>query len=411
MSPREFLFLQGPCSPLFRRLAASLRAQGAHVHKVHFNAGDAAFWAGPATLYRGTLATLPAWTADVLRRRQSSDLVLFGDCRPVHEAAIASAQALGVRVHVLEEGYLRPYWYTLERDGVNHRSRLPRDPRWFLEAARGLPPPPAPVQFHQTFAIRAAHDVVYHLGSALNPVLTPHYRTHANRPAPLEYAGFLRRSLRQRRRAAQARGWTADWMRAHPRYFLLPLQLDHDSQIRRHSRFAGMVEVVHEVMRSFAAHAPADSGLLIKSHPLDFRWRSLEGEVRAARARFGLEQRVHFVEVGDLPRQVGGAAGVVTVNSTVGTLALQAGRPVMALGEALYALPGLVFTEGLDAFWRGGVPPDPALLRSFEQVVLHATQINGGLYGRAAIDVGLAAATARLLAARSPLEELMRAGA
>jgi len=411
MTQRRFLFLQGVSSPMFRRLAKALRERGAAVHKVNFNMGDWAYWgANEASHFRAPLPALPAWLTALVNRLHSTDLMLFGDCRPVHQAALALAPALGLRVHVMEEGYFRPYWFTLERDGVNARSQLPRDPRWYLETGRALPKLPPPVHFTQRFRVRALHDVAYHAAGVLNPLGFPHYRTHAGRIAPLEYAGFLRRALRLRLSAARDEALSRQWLEQGRPFYLLPLQLDHDSQIRQHSRFAGMAEVVEEVLVSFARHAPGDAGLMIKNHPLDYRWRSLEAQTKARCAALGIGHRVCYLETGDLQTLVASAEGVVTINSTVGTLALAAGRPVIALGKAIYHMDGLSFEGQLDAFWRDGTPPDPVLYARFERVVMHTTQINGGLFGRRAIALGLGQAADRLLSPRSVLEDLLEAG-
>lgn len=53
-----------------------------------------------------------------------TDLVIYRDTRPFHKAAIDAAKELGIRVHRFEEGYLRSYWCTYERGGVNGYSRL-----------------------------------------------------------------------------------------------------------------------------------------------------------------------------------------------------------------------------------------------------------------------------------------------
>ncbi len=53
-----------------------------------------------------------------------TDSVLYGDTRPVHAQAVARANALGLRVHVFEEGHMRPFWVAYERDGSNGNSRL-----------------------------------------------------------------------------------------------------------------------------------------------------------------------------------------------------------------------------------------------------------------------------------------------
>ena len=42
----------------------------------------------------------------------------------MHAEAIKLAKGLGSRVHVFEEGYLRPCWVNYERGGANGNSRL-----------------------------------------------------------------------------------------------------------------------------------------------------------------------------------------------------------------------------------------------------------------------------------------------
>jgi len=52
-----------------------------------------------------------------------TDIVLYGDTRPIHAQAVEIANKLGLSVHVFEEGYMRPYWVTYERGGTNGNSR------------------------------------------------------------------------------------------------------------------------------------------------------------------------------------------------------------------------------------------------------------------------------------------------
>ena len=97
---------------------------------------------------------------------------------------------------------------------------------------------------------------------------------------------------------------------------------------------------------------------------------------------------------------------MVTVNSTVGLVALEHGIPTLALAGAIYHLPGLTFQGATDDFWRTPEPPDAPLFACFRRVVMHATQINGGLYCRAGIELAVDNASRVLLADRSPLESL-----
>ena len=138
---RTFLFLQGPPGPFFHHLAQELASCGARTLRINFNGGDEYDWRGPATCYRGRPSRWTLWIDAYLRDHGVTDLVLFGDCRPLHMAAHQMARLREIRVHVFEEGYIRPNWLTLERDGVNGHSSLPRDPEALRKAARGLPLP------------------------------------------------------------------------------------------------------------------------------------------------------------------------------------------------------------------------------------------------------------------------------
>lgn len=103
-----------------------LRAAGADIWHVGFNAGDRAFWFGAKgyIAYRGG----PGDWADEFRRivteKGITDVVLYGDTRPIHADAVTVAKELGLIIHVFKEGYMRPFWVTYERGGTNGNSRL-----------------------------------------------------------------------------------------------------------------------------------------------------------------------------------------------------------------------------------------------------------------------------------------------
>ena len=405
---RNFLFLQGPASPFFGRLADRLRSLGHGVSRLNFCAGDRACWgARPGWSHRGGEQGLGERLESTYRQHGITDQVVFGDRRPVHQPAVGQGAACGVRTHVFEEGYFRPWWITLERDGVNAHSRLPRDAAWFADTGRRLAEPAPPQRFASPFRVRAAHDVAYHVAGLLNPVLFAGYRTHAPIAAPLEYAGYIRRFATLRLIGSRERSRAQALVASGRPFFLLPLQLNTDVQIREHSGFAHMGEVIEQVMESFARHAPGDACLVIKNHPLDMGLMNFARIVRACEQRFALQGRTLYLEDGDLTALARHARGVVTVNSTVGLVALEHGRPTLALAGAIYHLPGLTFQGAVDDFWRAPEPPDATLFACFRRVVMHATQINGGLYCRAGIDLAVDNASRALLADRSPLQCLL----
>lgn len=405
---RSFLFLQGPATPFFARLADRLASEGHAVHRIHFCAGDALYWgARSASWFRGDVGLLRDVLDEHYQRYGITDQILFGDRRPVHRPAVAHGESCGVRTHVFEEGYFRPYWVTLEREGVNGHSLLPRDPEWFWEVGARLPEPAQPVAFHSPFFKRAFHDVAYHVAGLANPLLFPRYRTHAGVTAAVEYAGYLRRFARLRliRKREQQRALSI--ASSGIPYYLLPLQLNTDAQIRDHSRFTHMGEVIEYVLESFAHHASPEAKIVIKNHPLDAGLMDYGRIIRDAERRFDLRGRVEYLEDGDLVALVANARGVVTVNSTVGLVALEHGRPTLTLSDPIYNLPGLTCQLSLDAFWQNGVPPERELFARFRRCVMHATQINGGFYCATGIALAVENSVRVLTAERSPLETLL----
>lgn len=393
LAARRFLFLQGPHGRFFPRLGDALLAASAGVERVNFNGGDRATWPG-GTDYRGPPGRWPRFAERLMADRGVTDLVLYGDCRPLHAAAVAVARRLGVCVHVFEEGYIRPDWVTLERNGVNGHSTLPRDRAWYLAQARALPPVPPHAPLPSYGATRGWAAFFYHAEVVLQFWRFPFGSTHRDRDPVWEGIRYLRRF---RRRAEQEARTRRDLARlAGLDYVLFPLQLNSDYQIRRHSPFASLHAAVEQVLASFARHAPAHLRLAVKEHPLDsglIDWRRV---VESMAERLGVAARVTFLEAGDLSALVEGSRGMVTVNSTSGTLALAAGKPVKVLGAAVYDVEGITDPQPLDGFWAAPRPPDPATYDAFYRVLADRTLLHGAFLSDEGLDLLVDAAVRRL---------------
>ena len=404
---RSFLFLQGVSSPFFARLTKSLRDIGEQVQCVNFNVGDVLYRPGARTICSVHAGELDAFYSRTFHQLDVTDLVLFGDCRPVHLPAIALARRLGIRVHVFEEGYFRPYWITLERDGVNNNSQLPNDPDWYREVGKFIPRYDNGTAFKQSFLTRATHDVLYHCGGALNKLCFPNYRTHAPFTAATEYAGYIRRGARLLLSGARDDALVAQVARERNPTFLLPLQLDSDAQIKDHSPFNNMSEVIDHVLASFAAHAPGDARLVVKDHPLTPGLVNYQRITKALAKHYDVADRVDFLDSGHMPTLLSHIAGMVTVNSTAGASALLHKRPTFVLANPIYALHGLTQPGSLDDFWTHPVEPDMALFHHFRNTVIHTTQINGGFYSRSGIDLAVHECLDVLMAKTSRIESLL----
>lgn len=400
-SGRFFLFLQGPQSRFFRRLGLAVLQAGAGILKINICGGDVVHWPAPRTLlYRGSRGDWPRFVAEVMDRHGVTDIVLMGDKRPMNRDAICIARSRGIAVHVLEEGYLRPNHITLERDGVNSHSRLPGTPEAVRRAARDLPDPPPTRHIPDSMKIRVRDTIRHHVGNFFLFSLFPRYRTHRPYTIGWELTGWLPRYLT--RHARQARAMAAQKALLDPGrpFFLFPLQLDADIQVRSYSHF-GVRDSIMQVLSSFAAAAPADLTLAVKNHPLDNGLINLDRFVDSFSRATGIRDRVIFLDGGQ-GRQImqsPGCRGVVLVNSTMGLEALALGRPVYSLGQAPYAMPGLAATHEempLEAFWTSPVPPDRELLSDFVKVLHHQALVPGNFYTDEGIEMAVAGSLRRL---------------
>lgn len=380
---RSFLFLQGPPGPFFRLLAKEMNAKGFQVHRINLSGGDRLDWPSGAVDFIEDFSQWPEFIDNFLRDQQITDLLLYGDCRPYHVAAHGLAAQRGIRTHVLEEGYLRPDWMTLELEGVNARSKLSRDKNWFLAQARELPAEAEMPAITASFRRRARDSYWHYHNVVIGRLRYPHYRSHRSGSILLEGFGWLWKFLRAgaRRRAASAVIKKLEGKEA----FLMPLQLSGDYQIRTHSPFPDMQSAAAYTIGSFAAHAPPEAHLLLKAHPLDCSFYNWPRFVSAQARRHNIEGRLHFADGGDLDAMARNARGLVCVNSTSATLALAHGTPVCTLGEAIYDIDGLTYQGHLDSFWSNTSSPEPGLYAAFRRVLVDRCLVRGGLASESAV--------------------------
>lgn len=381
--PRRFLFLQGPHGPWFHQLGRMLRATGASVWRVGFNLGDRMFWPGPGFIaFQGRHQDWPSTCAALLDRHQITDLVLYGDTRPIHAQAIALARARGITVHVFEEGYLRPYWVTYERGGSNGHSRLmdltvPQMQGALARVDPDLPEAPA------TWGDMRQHmfwGALYHGFVALGGRAYRNFRPHRALTVGQEFRLYLKRFLLMPLHRLERRLATLRIRRGGFPYHLVLLQLEHDASFRDHSPFTSMTDFVAVVIRGFARGAPTHHHLVFKAHPLEDGRAPILPAIRQLARDHGVQDRVHFVRGGKLAHLLNQARSAVTVNSTAGQQALWRGLPLRVFGAAVYAKPELVSTQPLEQFFAAPDRPDTRAYRDYRHYLLETSQVVGGFY-------------------------------
>jgi len=381
---RVFLFLQGPHGPFFNGLGRMVRAAGAQVWRVGFNAGDRAFWFHTPSYipYRGTFDDWPDTIHQMLTDRRVTDIVLYGDTRPIHAEAIRAANALGLRVHVFEEGYMRPYWATYERGGSNGNSRLMDMSIADMQSALALSDMEAPLPPANWGDMRqhVFYGALYHWFVMFRNRDYRNFRPHRDLPVTKEFQLYLQRLLLMPLHAIDRR--TATWRirRGGFPYHLALLQLEHDSSFQKHSPFTTMTEFLAEIIEGFASGAPRHHHLVVKAHPLEDGRVPLRREVRRLARQHGIADRVHYVRGGKLAGLLNDARSAVTVNSTAGQQVLWRGIPLKVFGRAVYAKPEFVSGQPLREFFAGASRPDNRAYKDYRRYLLETSQVPGGFY-------------------------------
>ena len=377
------LLLQGPIGPFYDRLARWLQAQGKRVLRVAFQGGDVAdSRALEPVVYRGTREAWPEYLGELLTREEVDAVVLFGQARSYHAAAVEEARDRHCAVIVLEEGYFRPGFVTMELDGVNGYSRTLENYRWTHET----PIPPAPLQADDTphhFRKMVLHATRHYLAMWARRHHFGPYQHHRE-PSPWHYFRYWMRTwARKAWRYRHDMNLESDLIASGVPYFLVPLQNDGDSQITHHSVYGENSIFIMEVLRSFAVHAPADSRLVFRVHPYARGGHAHRHLIHSVSEDLGLGARVVYLMEGHTPVLAQHSRGVVLINSTVGLQVLERGAPLMALGDALYRRHGLTFQGPLDRFWHEAVPADRKAVDAFLAQLKNLTQMPASVYANA----------------------------
>jgi capsule polysaccharide modification protein KpsS len=376
---KRILMLQGPNGGFFRRVANRLIARGADVTKVNFNPADQLFFHGKGTLaYRDGLEAWPDYFARLIAERHIDAVLLFGDCRPYHQAAMKRARELAVEVAVFEEGYLRPNHVTLEVGGVNGSSSIPRDPEFYRQLT--ITPLPKPRPVGNVMPKATFVTIVNSLACTLFAWRYPKYQHHRDvntfRQCVLWGRGLFRKLAYRRRDRNIARRLSEQQM---PPFFLVALQVHLDSQMN-YCGYRDIEEFISDVVASFASAAPKDCWLLVKHHPFDRPYRDYTKLLNELRVKYALGERLVYVDIIPLPQALKTTRGTVVINSTVGLSSVQVGTPTKCLGAAVYDMPGLTHQGSLADFWRAPGSVDRDLYARFRYYLRTTSQLNGSVW-------------------------------
>lgn len=376
-----------------------MRRQGAECHIVNVSLGDWAFRLGTgAKNYVGKLRDWRTYLESFVQRHAITDIVYYADQRPYHRIARSLAHKLGLNTYCYEFGYLRPDWITLEKGGMGAFSHFPDDPELIRQLAEKVDREKPEGYFPYPFFSEAWNEVVYHMGPCLFPYLFAHYRRDRYYHPWIDFPSYIPRLLRSKAANDHAQARIDDFASSKTDYFVVPMQLQSDYQIRRASHYTHMSEMVDEVMRSFKVHAKPETHLVFKIHPLDNNIENWPGVIEEIAANYDLSHRITVIDGGNLHKLITNASGVVLINSTTGIEVLQRGIPLKVLGIAVFDIAGLAHQGPLDDFWVNPPLPDGDLTKAFIKLLVASVQVKGNFFTRAGRRVATREITRRLLA-------------
>ncbi|EGV1451502.1 capsule biosynthesis protein [Campylobacter coli] len=376
-SGKNVLLLQGPVGTFFHRLAIKMKKNKTKVFKLNFNGGDFFFYPNGKRC-KCDEKDLENFYENFFKEKKIDAIVMYNDCRLIHAKAIKVARKLGIGIWIFEEGYLRPYCITFEKDGVNANSSLPRDKNFYLscniltkESIKEIP---------GGFKFMAFSAFLYWFFSFL---LAPFFnnKLHHRTLFPFEFLFWFRSLYRKYLYKLTEKKLNQKIYSLEKKYFLAILQVYNDTQIKHHYR-KSIEEFIEELILSFANHARAKSYLVFKHHPMDRGYRNYSKLINELSQKYHVEGRIFYVHDTYLPTLLKNALGCITINSTVGLSAILEGCPTKVCGNAFYNFEGLAYPKKLQFFWREAhaYKPNPSLVINFKNYLLNTNQFNGNFY-------------------------------
>ncbi|MGI7164749.1 capsule polysaccharide modification protein KpsS [Campylobacter coli] len=376
-SGKTVLLLQGPVGTFFHRLAIKMKKNKTKVFKLNFNGGDFLFYPSGKRC-KCDEKDLENFYESFFKEKKIDAIVMYNDCRLIHAKAIKVAKGLGIGIWIFEEGYLRPYCITFEKDGVNANSSLPRDKNFYLscniltkESIKEIP---------GGFKFMAFSTFLYWFFSFL---LAPFFnnKLHHRTLYPFEFLFWFRSLYRKYLYKFTEKKLNQKIYSLEKKYFLAVLQVYNDTQIKHHYK-KSIEEFIEELILSFANHARAKSYLVFKHHPMDRGYRNYSKLINELSQKYHVEGRILYVHDTYLPTLLKNALGCITINSTVGLSAILEGCPTKVCGNAFYNFEGLAYPKKLQFFWREAhaYKPNPSLVINFKNYLLNTNQFNGNFY-------------------------------
>ena len=382
---KEILFLQGPMGNYFRKLQLKL-SKNNNVFRIGFNKGDE-FFSLKNNFYpfKDCPNQWRAYISSFLKRKKIQIIFLFGDCRFYHKIAIEETKKLNVDTYVFEEGYIRPNYITLEKNGVNFYSEIIKERSDILnqiKANNNLLQADKNFPKNKIFLKMAFQSFLYYLISNIYSFQYLNYIHHRefNVLKELQYAvinvyRLIKNKILEFNFEKNCK------YKFQNKYYLIPLQTHNDFQIKVHSKYKSIEDFIEEVLVSFSDFATADKYIFFKHHPIDRGRKNYYKTIKNIAKQLNIESRVKIIYDVNLPILLKNAIGTIVINSSVGFSSLYHRTPVLCLGKSIYDIEGLTIKNiHLNQFWNSKLKVNYDNYKKFRNFLIQKTQIKDSFY-------------------------------
>jgi capsular polysaccharide export protein len=381
---KKVLFLQGPMGNYFKKLQLKLNKNN-HVFKIGFNKGDQ-FFSLKSNFYpyKDSPDNWKFFIRNFIRNKKIKIIFLFGDCRFYHKIAIEESKKLDIDIYVFEEGYIRPNYITLEKNGVNFFSQIAKkeldlsnkifNSRFLKEKYK--------FSRNKTFVKMALQSFFYYALSNIFCFQYPNYIHHREFSCINEIKyGIVNLFRLFKNKILEINFKKKCLNKLKNKYYFVPLQTHTDSQVIVHSDYESIEEFINEVLISFSKYARQDKYLFFKHHPVDRGRKNYYKTISSLSKELKIDSRVRILYDVHLPSLLKNAVGTIVINSTVGLSSLYHQTPVKCMGKAIYDIEGITAKNiSLNNFWNSELEVDSNFYLKFRSYLIKETQINDNFY-------------------------------
>ncbi|RYD36335.1 MAG: hypothetical protein EOP85_18355, partial [Verrucomicrobiaceae bacterium] len=372
VAKRKVLIVQGDWEAGMSLLALDLKDAGHEVGKVFFCAPDVIYkFRGIRThMFRKPLAEFEAWLRELVRTEGYDTFFLYNHYRPYNQVAWNMAEELDMGCFVFELGLIRPNCVTVFSRKTIPLTTLSNE--WEKILAGGPHPKAVETPTELCQVSTPAKLVAFCTNFFLSRVTSPLFPNFVDQREMKLWSHFKHGVIHLWRFIERSRDCEYDPLFAGEmsgNYYAVPLQVHSDTQITKCSDFKSIEQFIKRVVNSFEKHAPADTKLVFKVHPMDRGYKDYMDLIAGLDHRLG-GGRILYVDRVHLPTMLSHSRGLVNINSSVGISGLVHHVPVLTLGTAVYDLADLSYQGGLDSFWTQAQKPKGARVRDFINLLL-----------------------------------------